>query len=423
MKKITLAVIFIFSLNTIYSQATGASALIVLDEIDASIKEHLQSIDNLATNAIGNGGNMLLSISARLRKDINETIGNTDIALRENQLNIYNQLLGLVNDFNVAIETNLDRVDLTATRISQAASDLVFKKREPTIFKYKTQKFIQGFDNEYTLAVKGNSFDRSYDVYIVLNDNKIKPIQSNYSELIFKIDAASLKPNVKNENYVSGKIIFKWKDGWIFKSDRTSVENFFIPIIPLKLGTAQVYFEQELPKKKLSEPLSYGCSCSTGKSSITGSKRKSSTAFNVLPTGGRKIDINSIKVTDWRQRYGGSYGFEHKTEQQIKGSISCNSDGKSYGGGGFSTLTFTYNEFEIIYEVTQDSTTIKDLTTANPVLFDLPDPVDGKNPNIKYVEVKTYDNKTFTLVPNSVNELFSLKLNPATHDVLVEWKN
>lgn len=422
MKKILL--LLLLTLNIVvptYSQISATAALIALDEIDAMAKEHLQSIDNLATNAIGNGGNMLLSMSAKLRKDINETIGNTDKILRENQLLIYNKILSLKNEFNKTIEENLNKVDLISTKISQAANDMFLKKNEPNIFQYKTSRFVNGLDNEYTLIIKGTSFDRSYEIFIELDNQIIKPIQSSYSELIFKIDSTFIKPVDFNKSYASGKINFKWKKG-LFKTKKTNSENFFIPIVPLKIGKAQAFYEQDLPYKKLHNEIPYSCNCDTGPTRWDGQRRHNTTAFNILPTGARKIDPKTIKVTSWHQRNGGGYTFSHKTEQQLKGEITCDSEDTPMGGGGFSKLSFTYQEFEILYRNTKNSTSTQELTSINPLLFDLPAEVDGKKPNLNFVEITTYDGKNFTLTPNDTNKYFSLKVNPVTLDISISWK-
>lgn len=421
MKKIFLTLFLLSSITYSFGQVTGGAALIALDEIDAMITEQLQSIDNIATNAIGNGGNMLLSISSRLRKDINETIGNTDKKLRENQLNLYNQLLSLSEEFNTAISDNLAQVDGIAVRISQAANDIFFKKREPNIFSYKTQTFIKGFDSDYTLEINGNSFDRSYDVFIELNGKKISASQSNHTQLIFKIDSSDIKSVSPNKNYGVGSITFKWKKG-VFKRKKVSQENFIIPIIPLEIGEVQAFYEQELPEKRMFDRQSYKCSCSTRGPGASGRRKKSSTAFNVLPTDGRRIDPNTLQIANWSQRHGGGKHFEHVTEQQIKGKITCRSQSRPFGGGGHSTLTFTYQEYDIIYKNHKFDTETEEITAINPILFDLPNPVDDKRPSLNRVDIKTYDGQTFTLLPNVSNKYFSLKINPVTDDVSVEWR-
>ena len=63
-----------------------------------------------------------------------------------------------------------------------------------------------------------------------------------------------------------------------------------------------------------------------------------------------------------------------------------------------------------------------DVSTVNPVLFKLPEPVDGKRPNISYVRVLTYDNKEVILTPNEKNRYFTLKINPVTDDVSINWR-
>lgn len=423
MKNILVLTVFLLSIgSTAYSQVTAASALIVLDEINASVSEHLNTIDNLKTNAIGDGGNMILSLVSRLKKDINETISNTDKVLRENQLNIYNQVINLNSEFNKTIENNIENIDVVVTKITQTAQDLIIKKKEPNIFKYVTETFIQGYSKDYTLIVKGNNFNRSNNIYIQLNGKKVSPKQISFSELVFKINPENLNPKSDSERYIEANIIFEWEKG-LFKKDIKDIEPFIIPIIPYNIGIATVYYEQEKPERKYSATISYSCSCGTGTSGWDGGREKSSTTFNVLPTNGRMIDPNTVTVTSWSQRYGGGKTFQHKTEQQIKGYITCNSEAKPKGGGGHSSITFTYKEYEIIHKQHKNQTNKTEINSANPLLFELPAPIGNKRPNVNYVKIETYDNKTIMLVPNEANKYFKLSINPVTDDISISWKN
>jgi hypothetical protein len=405
-----------------YSQVSGAAALITLNELDATVSKQIQSIDNLATNAIGNTGSMLLSVSARLRKDINETIGNTDKMLRENQLNIYNQLINLQSDFNIAIKENVENVGVIATRLTETMDNFIIKKKEPVIYKYETQSFIKGYTGNYTFKIKGKNFNHSDNIVIDVNGKKIKPVQRSYSELVFKIDSSDIKPVAENTFFVNAEIGLKWRKG-LFRKKMQTNEPFIIPVYPLQIGSVTVFYEQALPERKVSDPISYSCDCHTGSSDWQGNPRHGSTAFNILPTGGRTIDPASYKVTEWYHRYHGGYSFNHVTGQQIQGNITCESNHTPYGGGGSATLKFTYTEYEIIYPIHKNQTSVKDITTVNPILFDLPDPVDDKRPTVNYVRIYTFDNKEIILTENAPNKLFELRHNQVTDDVTVAWKN
>jgi hypothetical protein len=344
--------------------------------------------------------------------------------LRGNQLNLYNQIINLNFEFNKTIEDNIENIDLVVTKITQTAQDLIVKKKDPNIYRYITETFIEGYTNAYTLTLKGNNFNRSNNIYILVNGQKIQPKQITFSELVFKIDPKIIVPKSDEENYVEVDIVFEWQKG-LFKKSIKDIEPFIIPTIPYNIGTATVFYEQEIPERNYTGEISYSCDCSTGPSGWQGNRRHQTTAFNLNPSGGRKFDPNTVTVprNGWTQRYGGSYSFDYKTEQQIKGEISCYSDGRPRGGGGFSRLTFTYKEYDIIYKVHKNQTSDKELNSVNPVIFELPDPADGKRPNVSYISVKTYDNKTITLLPNESNKYFKLTINPVTDDVSVSWKN
>jgi hypothetical protein len=105
------------------------------------------------------------------------------------------------------------------------------------------------------------------------------------------------------------------------------------------------------------------------------------------------------------------------------GNISCSSDGKPYGGGGHSTLTFGYKEFDIIYKIYKAQTAAKNISAVNPVLFELPEPIDGKRPNLSYVKILTYDSREIILTPSVANVFFKVNINPVTDDVIVRWAN
>jgi len=422
MKKLFfLLLIVLFACNNIKAQTSGAAALIALDEIDAVVSKQINSIDNLVTNAIGNSGNMILSMTARLKKDINETIGNTDKVLRENQQNAYNQILNLSDEFNKIIKERISDIDVISLKITQAANDFFVKKKEPNVFKFQTPPFINNYTKEYLIKINGTSFDRSESVAVIINGKKFKPVQSNYGELLFKIDSSDIKSS-PNENYINAQISFNYRKG-IFKTKKNKSEPFIIQVVPLNIGSATVFYEQEKPERRYTDLKSYSCNCSTGSSNWKGDRRHNTTAFNFNPSGGRLFDPSSIIVTNWSQRHGGGYRFNHQTEQQIMGNISCSSDGRPYGGGGHSTLTFDYKEYDIIYKIYKEQTAIKDISSVNPVLFELPDPIDGKRPNLSYVKILTYDSREIILTPSVANVFFKVNINPVTDDVIVRWAN
>ncbi|TGD59512.1 hypothetical protein [Flavobacterium humi] len=421
MKKLLFTILLGFCLNNCYSQVTGAAALIALDEIDATMTKQLQTIDNLATNAIGNAGNMMLSLSARLRKDINETIGNTDKVLRENQLALFNQIQNLSNDLDTAIKEDIDNIDVVATKISETLDNLLIKKKEPRIFKYETGTFIKDYSKYYAFKVKGKNFDQTKEMYVELNGKKIKPVQTNYNELVFRIDSADIPSGRADIYYADAKIVFHWHKG-LFKTKKIKQEPFLIPIAPLNIGDLTVFYEQKLPELKFSDYISYSCQCSTGPSDWLGNQRRNTVAFNLNPTGGRLFDSNSVAAVSWEQRHGGGHSFDFKTEQQIKGKITCKSDGRPRGGGGFSKLTFHYREMETIYPIHKKQTATQKITSVNPSIVELPDPVDSNRPNINYALVKTFDNKEIVLTPSKADKLFDLRINPVTDDIIISWK-
>ncbi|WP_149206580.1 hypothetical protein [Flavobacterium johnsoniae] len=422
MKKLFfLLLIMLLSYNNTKAQTSGAAALIALDEIDATVSKQINSIDNLVTNAIGNSGNMILSMTARLKKDINETIGNTDKVLRENQQNLYNEILNLSSEFDKIVKERISDIDVISLKISQLANDFLVKKKEPNIFKFQTPPFIKDYTKEYTIKISGTSFDRSDLVAVIIGEKQFKPVQSHYGELVFKIDSSDIKPNL-NETYLNAQVKFNYRKG-IFKAKKNKTEPFIIQVVPLNIGSATVFFEQEKPERRYTELITFSCDCKTGASDWKGKKEKSTTPFNFNPSGGRLFDPSSIVVTNWYQRHGGGYKFSHQTEQQIMGNISCSSDGKPYGGGGHSTLTFGYKEFDIIYKIYKEKTTAKDISSVNPVLFELPDPIDGKRPNLSYVKILTYDSREIILTPSVANVFFKVNINPVTDDVIVRWAN
>lgn len=421
MKTLFLSLVMLLLFNSLQAQTSAATALIALNEIDDTVSKQINSIDNLVTNAIGNSGNMMLSLTARLRKDINETIGNTDKVLRENQQNSYNQILSLSEEFNTIVKDRISEIDIISLKITQAANDFFVKKREPNIFKFGTPPFIKDYTKEYSIKISGSNFDRSETVSVIINDKKFKPVQSNYGELLFKIDSSDIKSRL-NEKYINAQISFNYRKG-LFKTKKKKSEPFIIQIVPLNIGRATVFYEQEKPERRYTDLITFSCDCSTGSSNWKGDRRHRTTAFNFNPTGGRLFDPITIQVVDWNQRYGGSYSFDHKTEQQIRGEISCYSDGKPYGGGGFSRLVFGYKEYDIIYKIFKDQTVSKEVSSINPVLFELPDPIDNKRPNLSYVKILTYDSKEIILTPSVSNTFFKVNINPVTDDVIVRWAN
>lgn len=422
MKTIMLFLLFVMCISqTSNAQVTGAAALIALDEIDASISKQIQSIDNLVTNAIGNTGNMLLSTSARLRKDINETIGNTDKILRENQVSLFNELILLKNEYDDAIVNNLAALDNTATKVTEALTNFIVVRKEPSVFKFFTTPFIKGYSPSYTLKVSGKSFDKSRKVYALINGKQINPVQTTFGDLLFTIDSADIRTNDINKYYANAKIVFEWEKG-LFGKDMISESPFIIPVTPLNIGAATAYYEQELPQTQYTSYLEYSCDCRTSQPGYTGGARDSSTSFNILPTGGRNIDIASIEVTNWDQRHGGGYHFNTKTTQQIAGNITCKSESRPFGARGTSHLTFRYKEFDKIYKVQQGNIVKDKITSVNPAVFELPDPIDGKRPNLRYIVVSTFDGKQVTLLPASSNKYFNLAINPVTDDVAITWR-
>ena len=396
-----------------------AGALYTLEEIDKKISEQINSIDNLATNTIGNSGNMLLSIISRLRKELKESVGDVDKTLRGNQLTAFNQIRNLFEDFNSSIEGNIENINEISVRISQTADDLLVKNKEPNIYSYNIPPFIKKYSDNFKISMKGKNFDRLDDIKLEIGESEIEPVQKNYQELIFIIDSAIIN---NFEKFANAEINFKWRSG-LFNRKNERSSPILLPITPKVIGSVTVVYEQDLPEKIYSDPISYSCDCKTGSPGLDGSRERSSTAFNINPTNGKLIDPSSIDVKNWSQRYGGERSFDHVTTQQIRGEITCTSQAKPYGGGGFSTLTFTYKEYETKYFSKENSIEKDNLTSFNPSVINLPAPVDNNRPNLKYVLINTFDDKEFVLTPTNTNNMFRLDINPTTDDVIVEFIN
>ena len=296
------------------------------------------------------------------------------------------------------------------------------KKKEPTVLRFNSKPFIKNYSTENILELKGNTFDRSEDIFMKIGSMKYVPIQRTHQSLVFEIPVTHFSDLNAGQKYLKGEIHFYWKQG-IFNKKKSRIDNFIIPVFPLVLGMAKVKYEQEKPYKKFYALQEHNCVPCTTPGRRTGSRKKSRKNFNIIPTGGRNFDVGSI--TDkgtFTQRHGGNLHWRVRNEQQIAGFLSCKSDSKLGGGGGFSHAKIFYREYEKLYEINDYHTDSYEITSVNPKIIQLPDPVDNYSARVNYVEITTFDGKQVIVVPNGENRYFTLQHNGDTDEAIVTWR-
>jgi hypothetical protein len=381
---------------------------------------HLQLI---VDNAIGDSGNMLLSVISSLRENIKNTIGDTDRLLRDNQQILFDKLSKQVDDFNKIVEDRLVDVDDIATRVTSAANDFWSKKKEPRIITYKTPTHTIGSNLIYELNVVGEDFDRSYEKYLEIDSIRV-PITQITQNKIKVIVPAEIMNNVSSDDtrFINAKFTFKYKKGFIFKRKRKKTFEFVIPCVPKEIGIAIAYYEQKLPQIQYFPMKTYEARVHSGGSNWRGKRKTGRAGINVHPVNGRYIDPTSFKITSWYKRYGGGYTINSVTEQYIRGNIMCKGQNKPYGGGGKASLRFQYREYQTSYPLRKSETPVVSLEAEKLSVIDLPNAVDGNKPYLNYVKVLTFDGREHIITVTNPGKYFTLTQNATTDDLELKFK-
>lgn len=421
--KIILLLIYILTSKNLNSQIDATTALVTMEELDVTIENTMNSLELLTGNAIGDSGNMLISALSRLREDIKNTIGETDLVLRGNQQILFDKLNREIQNFSEISNNSLANIDDIATKVTSALNDFFRKKREPRILVYKTPTHILNNEDPYILNVSGEDFDRSYESYLLLDQKKkkIDQITSNKMKVIIPSKTMNLLSN-DSLRFIKAKFVFKYKQGWLFKKNKEKSFDFVIPCVPKKIGYAIAYYEQKTPQIESFPYKTYTANASCGGSNWRGKRKTGKAGINILPTQDRFIDPTTVKITEWNKRYGGGYIINTVTEQYIRGSIYCKSQNKCYGGGGSSTLKLKYREFKINYPLTQSQTKSVMLESDRISIIELPDSIDGNRPYLNYVKVFTFDGKEHIITTSNPSPYFDLSQNPTTDDLELKFK-
>lgn len=421
--KILLSVFLLIISIKVNAQIDASTALIALEELDVTVENTMNDIQLLTDNAIGDGGNMLLSVISRLREDIKNTIGQADKVLRENQLILFNNISNEVEKFNLIAENKIVDIDAMTTRVTSAINDFWGKKREPRILTYETPTYTVNNNSNYEINIIGEDFDRSFEKYLMIDNVKTPISQISQNKLKIIIPQEIMDSVSDNEKrFIESQLVFKYKKGFIFKKSKVKHFDFVIPCVPKKIGTAIAFYEQKIPKIEYFPLINYKAETRSGSSNWRGKKKIGKRGINILPTKGRYIDPTSFKIISWYKRHGGGYTINTVTEQYIKGSIYCKSDNKPYGGGGKATLELQYREFKTEYPLTRSQTPVSQLEADKLLIIKLPDPIDEHRPNLNYVKVLTFDGKEHIITTSNQGKYFSLVQNIVTDDLELKFK-
>ena len=421
-KQFLIIQLFVCSFS-IQAQIDAASALVALEELDVTVENSMNHLQLIVDNAIGDSGNMLISVISRLREDIKNTIGDTDKMLRDNQQILFDKLSSEVKEFNKIVEDRIVDVDGIATRVTSAANDFWVKKNEPRIITYKTPTYTFGSNTFYEFNVVGEDFDRSYEKHLEIDSIRVPITQISQNKIKVIVPAEIMnKVNSDNTRFINCKFTFKYKKGFIFKRKRTKHFDFVIPCVPKAIGVAIAYYEQKLPEIQYFPVKTYEAKVHTGGTSCLGSRRTGRAGINVLPVNGRYIDPTSFKITSWYRRYGGGYTINSVTEQYIRGNIMCKSQSKPCGGGGKARLIFQYREYKTNYPLRKSETPVVSLEADKLSVIDLPSVVDGHKPYLNYVKVLTFDGREHIITTTNPSNYFSLSQNASTNSLELKFK-
>lgn len=424
MKNIIYSSLFLFT-TIIYSQGQAVSYAVAnatIESISEEVQEAITSIDNLKTNMIGDSANALLTLIGSLEESMGNTIGKADRVLSKRENEIFNKIISLQTELDKSIQNSGDQIERVSLNISQALNDFFGKNREPTIMSIKTKPYIEGFTTRQRFKIIGSNFERADTIYLKLG-NKIVPFDTRTTNnLEFEMPVEDYNSMITDKQFIKGEIHSKWREGW-FKKKKNRTSPFIIPVFPNVLGSVEIKYEQNRPYKALGKIEEYTIPpCTTGSRRVGGSRRKSSSAFNLVPSAGKLFNVAAVRPKDWTQRYGGEFRFFSVTEQQIKGEITCMSETKVRGGGGYSSGKVVYQEYKKKYPVKDFETKEYKITATNPLIVELPSPIDTYSARVNYATIKTYDNKTIILVPNGRDEFFTLQHNMDTDDVVIDFK-
>lgn len=416
--KISLFTLLLSMSINLNAQIDAGTALVALEEFDVTVENSMNNLQLLTDNAIGDSGNMLLSIMSRLREDIKSTIGQTDKVLRANQLLLFNNISNEVNNFNKIAEDKIVDLDAMSTRLTSAVNDFWSKKKEPRALTYKTPTYTVNSNSFYEFNVIGEDFDRSKEQYLLIENAKLPINQISQNKLKIIVPQNIMDSISQNEKrFLKARLVFKYKKGFLIKKTKTKSFNFVIPCVPDKIGEVIAFYEQNVPQTEYFPIIKYKAETTSGGSNWRGKKRYGKRGINILPTKGRYIDPTSFKINSWYKRHGGGYTINTVTEQYIKGNVWCKGENKSYGGGGKSTLKFEYREFKTEYPLTRSQTQIKELQADKLLIIQLPEPINGNRPTLNYVKILTFDGKEHIITTSNQGDYFKLIQNPLNDDL------
>lgn len=272
MKKTLILPLFLIGFTlTVNAQFSGLTVTAAISKLEQAGKNLIEKAGEEARTTIMVGSQQVQvqidNLKAAYSESMNETFDNLDIT----QQRVFADLNDLINNLNNGLYKTVSELQIVTDNLDESISRIPFFEKFPRLRKPDKVHFLKlSKDDKINLPLYGsrlNIYGNDYEPYLLVNKEKIEPIQSGSSSLQFSIPLEKFNtPSKKIKTETVELIVFHKVTKWWFWSSYEE-RKFSIPLFSLpkvmgsyRVGITEKYKERkEHPQHTTKPPHHYKC--------------------------------------------------------------------------------------------------------------------------------------------------------------------
>lgn len=242
--------------NSGFAQFTGLTVNAAISKLEQAGKNLIEKAGEEARTTIMVGSQQVQIQIDNLKTAYSETMNETFDKLDITQQRVFTDLNDLVDNLNNGLYKTISELQLVTDNLDESISRIPFFEKFPRLRKPDKVHFLK-FSNtdNINLPLYGsrlNIYGNEYVPYLIVNGDKIKPIQSGSSTLQFNIPLEGFTtPEKKIKTETVDLIVFHKVTKWLIWSSYEE-RKFTIPLfsLPKIMGTYKIGITEKYKKRK-----------------------------------------------------------------------------------------------------------------------------------------------------------------------------
>ncbi len=257
MKRNIILIIIFFTINNItYSQFGGLSIGVAISKLEQAGKNLIEKAGEEARTTIMVGSQQVQvqieNLKAAYSKSMNETFDKLDIT----QQRVFTDLDKLINNLNNGLYKTVKEIQVVTDNLDESISRIPFFEKFPRVRKPDKVHFLKlSNEDNVSLPIYGSRlhiYGDEYEPFLIVNGEKIKPIQSGSSTLQFNIPLEKFSnPKKKIKTETVDLVVFH-KTTKLLVFPNYEERKFKIPLfsLPKVMGTYRIGITEKSKNRK-----------------------------------------------------------------------------------------------------------------------------------------------------------------------------